>query len=231
MMDGFEERIVSGRDLGNVDCHWGDTEAALRVIDQVVTGKEGADIFRMGSLRAATTLGKGADRVAHARGMDLPVRDPRCSIDHAVNLALFPAEWDYLRSVSSRDLFPSNGREANEIEAAAPAVEELKVLADITSFCPLVVARFPLISASDIAELTCAATGSDTDASAFMQEVGKTLQMEMRLSEKTSGEKGAAEALANRFFEESSPGCSPLSKDAFERELSRQANRNQETPR
>ena len=215
---------MSGRDLGNVEVHWGDTEAALRVIDQVVTGKEGADIFRRGSLSAAAALGKGVDRVAHARGMDLPARDPRCSMEHAVSLALFPAEWDYLRSVSSSDLSPSNGREANEIEAAAPAVEELKILADITSFCPLVVARFPLISASDIAELTCAARGSDTDASALMQGVRKTLRMEMRLSEKTSGGKGAAEVLANRFFEESSPGCSPLSKDLFERELSRQAN-------
>jgi aldehyde:ferredoxin oxidoreductase len=231
MMDGFEERIVSGRDLGNVECHWGDTEAALRVIDQVVTGKEGAEIFRLGSLRAAAALGKGVDRVAHARGMDLPVRDPRCSMEHAVGLALFPAEWDYLRSVSSRDLSPSNGREANEMEISAPAVEELKILADITSFCPLVVARFPLISASDIAELTCAAAGSDTDASALMREVRKTLQMETRLSEKTGGGKGAAEALANRFFEESSPGCSPLSKDLFERELSRQAKRKVETPR
>jgi aldehyde:ferredoxin oxidoreductase len=231
MMDGFEERIVSGRDLGNVECHWGDTEAALRVIDQVVTGKEGAEIFRLGSLRAAAALGKGVDRVAHARGMDLPVRDPRCSMEHAVSLALFPAEWDYLRSVSSGDLSPSNGREANEMEISALAVEELKILADITSFCPLVVARFPLISVSDIAELTCAATGSDTDASALMREVRKTLQMEMRLSEKTSGGKGVAEALANRFFEESSPDCPPLSKDLFERELSRQAKRKEETPR
>lgn len=225
MMDGFEERVLSGQELRSMECHWGDAEAALRILDQVVSGKESGEMFRHGSLRAARALGRGLDLVAHAHGMDLPVRDPRTSMEYAVSLALFPADWDYLRSVSSKDLSTPGGLGANEPGAAGSTVDELKILADITSFCPLVVARLPLISVSDVAELTRAATGCDTDASGLMQEVEKTIQIEMKLSEKTNSGKGALDALAPRFFKDPSSGSSPLSKDLFERELSMQINR------
>ncbi|OGP62083.1 MAG: hypothetical protein A2170_11515 [Deltaproteobacteria bacterium RBG_13_53_10] len=223
MMDTFEERVLTVQDLGNIECGWGDVEAALRVIDRVVSGKEVGEIFRQGSLRAAKRLGKGLDLVAHTHGMDLPVRDPRSSMEYAVSLALFPAEWDYLRSVSSKDLSPSNAAGTDETGASASAVEELKILADITSLCPLVVARFPLISVSDIAELTRAATGSATDASALTQEIQKTIQIERKLSEKMKTGESALDTLSPRFFKDPSYSSPPLSKDLFEREMSRQS--------
>ena len=52
-------------------------------------------------------------------------------------------------------MFQATMKIAEQVSAA----EELKILADLTSLCPLVVARLPLISVSDIAELTSAATG------------------------------------------------------------------------
>jgi aldehyde:ferredoxin oxidoreductase len=224
MMDGFEERVLSGQELRSMECHWGDAEAALRILDQIVSGKESGEMFRHGSLGAAKALGKGLDLVAHAHGMDLPVRDPRSSMEYAVSLALFPADWDYLRSVSSKDLSTPSGLGANEPGATGSTVDELKILADITSFCPLVVARFRLIPISDIAELTRAATGCETDTSVLMQEVRKTIQIEMKLSEKTNSGKSTLDALAPRFFKDPSSGRPPLSKDLFERELSMQIN-------
>jgi aldehyde:ferredoxin oxidoreductase len=222
IMDAFEERALSGRDLGNIECGWGDVEAALRVIERVVSGKDAGEMFRMGSLRAAKRLGKGLDLVAHTHGMDLPVRDPRSSMEYAVSLSLFPAEWDYLRSLSSKDLSPSKESVIDETGASASATQELKILADLTSFCPLVVARFPLISVSDIAELTRAATGSAADASTLMQEVRKTIQIENKLSEKMKGGESTLDALSPRFFKDPSYSGPPLSKDLFEREISRQ---------
>jgi aldehyde:ferredoxin oxidoreductase len=222
IMDGFEERALSGNDLGNIECGWGDVEAALRVIDGVVSGKEAGEIFRQGSLHAAKRLGKGLDLVAHSHGMDLPVRDPRSSMEYAVDLALFPAEWDYLRSLSSKDLSPSNGSVTYETGASVSAVQELKILADITSLCPLVVARLPLISVSDIAEMTREATGQACDSQALMQEVQKTIQIERKLSETMKIGESTLDALPPRFFKDPSSNGPPLSRELFEREISRQ---------
>ena len=226
LMDGFEKGVLSSLDLGHTECWWGDVEAAVRVIDWIISGKEAGDIFRQGSLRAAKELGKGLDLVAHAHGMDLPVRDPRSSMEYALALALFPAEWDYLRSALPRDLLSSNAFATKvsgdaKIAEQVSAAEELKILADLTSFCPLVVARLPLISVSDIAELTAAVTGRACDSVTLMQEVERTIQVDKTLSEMNDNGKNGLGALPPRFFRDQSSSVPPLSKNLFEREVSR----------
>jgi len=227
IMNGFEERVLTAQDLGNNECRWGDVEAALRLLDWVVTGEEAGEIFRQGSLRAAQRLGKGLDLVAHVKGMDLPVRDPRSSMEYALGLALFPTEWDYLISMPPHDLPSSVASPGDGIADQAVAVEERKILADLTSLCPLVVARLSLISASDIAGLTAAATGMDSDAQTLLEEARKTMQVEKTLSGVSNNEGNGWGPLPRRFFKEQSYaaygayGASPLSKSDFEKEVSR----------
>ena len=224
MMDGFEETVLSDQDLGNIECRWGNVEAALQVIDWVVSGKEVGEIFCQGSLRAAKRLGRGLDLVAHSHGMDLPIRDPRSSMNYAVDLALFPAEWDYLRSISSIDISLASTPSVSGNDGIAEqvsTVEDLKILADLTSLCPLVVARLPLISVSDIADLTAAVTGRACDFVTLMQEVQKTFRVERMLSAMNKDRKNELVALSHRFFEDESSDGSLLSKELFEKEISR----------
>jgi aldehyde:ferredoxin oxidoreductase len=226
LMDGFEKGVLSSRDLGHTEYYWGDVEAALRVIDWIISGEEAGEIFRQGSLRAAKKFDKGLDLVAHVRGMDLPVRDPRSSMEHAVGVALFPAEWDYLRSIPSNRLSPSQssspGVSGDEgVAEQVSAAEDLKILADLTSLCPLVVSRLPIISISDIAELTATATGKACHPMGLMQKVEETIQIERKLSEIMKIGGGGLDALPPRFFKDPSSSGPPLSRDLFERELSR----------
>jgi len=163
------------------------------------------------------------NQVAHCRGMDLPVRDPRSSMEYAVGLALFPEEWDYLRSIGPRDHSVSSGSRADDRGTAEHVsnIEDLKALADQTSLCPLVVARLPLMTPSDIADMMAAATGTDYRPETLLQKAKKTLDLERKLLGLTrDGEKGVS-ALPARFFERPLPDGSSLSKDFFEKEVSR----------
>ena len=235
LMDGFDKGVLSARDLGQTECYWGDVEAALRVIDWTINGKEGGDIFSQGSLRAAKKFDKGLDLVAHARGMDLPVRDPRSSMEYAVDVALFPAEWDYLRSIPPNRVSPSPSSSPGVssdagISEQVPSSEELKILADLTSLCPLVVSRLPILSVSDIAELTAIATGKPCPPLGLMQKVEETIQIEKTLSKSNKGGEDAIAALPPRFFRDRSSALPPLSKDVFDREISRYGQKRGGTP-
>ena len=193
IMDCYERGILSEQELGRTGCPWGDEDAATRMMDQIILGTEGGKVFRNGSLQAAQDLGRGLDLVAHSSGMDLPIRDPRTSMEYELSLALFPAEWDYLRSMtspghSSGQAFAAPGLpEGNGIPERVAAFEELKVLSDLACLCPLVVSRLGLISPSDLAELTSAATGVTQDPREMLSAARKTLQIERALSPCSTG--------------------------------------------
>jgi aldehyde:ferredoxin oxidoreductase len=174
-----EKSIFSDTETGNQSCHWGDEESLIRMMDGIIQGRENGNIFRQGSLRASKILGKGEDQVAHAGGWDIPVHGPHSSKDYAFRLSLYPEEWDYFRSLPS-SLSPAN--KEVEMTARAKASEELKVLADITSFCPLVVVHLLSITAFDMAELISIATGTSLDPSKLMASVRNTIQTEKALS-------------------------------------------------
>ena len=205
LVDCYEKKVLSIRELGLAECTWGDEETVLRILERIVDGKEGGEILRKGSLGAARALGKGLELVPHFRGMDLPVRDPRSSAEYAYSRAFFPAEWDYLQSfisdTPSSSSAPSGSGE-NKIVEKIWDLEKLRILADLNSLCPLVVARLPLIAGSDIGNLVLAATGTHGDAQALKAAVYRTMKAETILLEENRG--GDPDPFPMRFFEDAS---------------------------
>ena len=65
LMDCYERRVLSSRDLGLAECLWGSEATALNIIESVIGGKKGGGILRKGSLGAARALGKGLELVPH----------------------------------------------------------------------------------------------------------------------------------------------------------------------
>ena len=193
LMDCCEKGILSPRDLGSIPLKWGDEKAALQWIEWIVEGKETGEILGQGCLHAANSLGKGLDQVPHFWGMDLPVRDPHSSMQYALSRALFPMEWDYLQSLNHPDSLSSSSthpREAqqNGVLERVLALEKQQILADLNSLCPLVVARLPLLSTSDIEELLFAATGKEKEDGALLAAVARTMQIEKTLRQKIKSE-------------------------------------------
>ncbi len=219
LMDCVEKGILSPEDLGSIHCEWGDEKAALQLIEWVVEGKEAGKILGQGCLRAAKSLGKGLEQVPHFWGMDLPARDPRSSTAYTLSRALFPMGWDYLQSLTSPVAlsFPSpHPREArqNGILETVLNLEKRKVLADLNSFCPLVVARLPLLSTSDIGELLFAATGREKEDETLTAAVMGTMEIEKTLRQRIkSEEKLGLDPFPLRFFND------PEEKRALENEI------------
>ena len=217
-MDCHERGILSHEDLGSSGCHWGDEQAVLRWIEQIVRGDEGQKAFRQGSLHAARAMGKGLEQVPHFEGMDLPVRNPRSSMEYALGRALFPVEWDYLQSTLHSTLsVPSSmppGPEGNGVLERVTSVERLKVLADMNSLCPLVVTRLPVISVSHLAELLPTATGLPEDLASLRTKVSHILMTEARLLKALGGKSEKVDLFPSRFFKD------PWERDHLEKKVS-----------
>jgi aldehyde:ferredoxin oxidoreductase len=203
LMDCYEKRILSIREFGLVDCSWGSETAVLGIIERIIEGKEGGEILSKGSLGAARALGKGLELVPHFCGMDLPVRDPRSSAEYTHSRAFFPGEWDYLQSFIPETWLsssvPSGSGEIQIVEKIS-GLEELRVLADLNSLCPLVVARLPFISGSDVAELVLAATGAFGDVQALRAAVHWTMGAEKTLL--GGDQAGEPDPFPIRFFKD-----------------------------
>jgi aldehyde:ferredoxin oxidoreductase len=218
IMDCHERGILSHEDLGSSGCHWGDEQASLRWIEQIARGNEGQKAFRQGSFRAARAMGKGSELVPHFEGMDLPVRDPRSSAEYTLSRALFPVEWDDLQSIihptRSDPSTRPQGPEGNGVLEKVTSVERLKLLADMNSLCPLVVARLPVISVLPIAELLSTATGLPENPASLRTKVSHTLMTEAGLLKALGGKSEKADPFPSRFFKD------PRERDYLEKKAS-----------
>ncbi len=77
-MELFERGIISEEEVG-YPLAWGDGEAMVRLLGDVVEKKGFGAVLADGTRKAAERIGKGAERYAiHSKGMDFPAHDPRC---------------------------------------------------------------------------------------------------------------------------------------------------------
>ena len=137
---------------------------------------------------------------------------------YALNRALFPMEWDYLQSLTdpgppSSSGAPSQGSEENDMLVGVRASEKQKILADLNSLCPLVLARLPLLAASDVEELLSLATGKDMDSQALMAALQRTIETEKALSQRFKSADLGQASFPLRFLKD------PMERNLLEREL------------
>jgi aldehyde:ferredoxin oxidoreductase len=90
-MECFEKGIITIQDTNGVDLSWGNKDAFLPMIEQIVFRKGIGAILADGSRIAAKKLGKGTMEFAiQAGGMELPMHDPRCWPGFGYGYALDP---------------------------------------------------------------------------------------------------------------------------------------------
>ena len=123
--------------------------------------------------------------------------------------ALFPGEWDYLQSM----LQDRTEDEAGTALQPLLSQEARRILADINSLCPLIVARFPLLSVSDIGQLISAATGEDGDEQRLLDAVRETLGAERALWQRSKPWDSRMDRFPLRFF------ANRAEQEAFEKEV------------
>lgn len=81
-MEGYEHGLLSASDLEGLALTWGNSEAAVELLWQMVTRRGLGELLADGVRRAAERIGRGTDAFAiHAGGQELPAHDPRHSAD------------------------------------------------------------------------------------------------------------------------------------------------------
>jgi len=216
-MDCYEKGNLSTEELGPITPEWGDEKAALQLIEWTAEKKRVGEVLCQGTFLAAKSFGKGLEQVPHFWGMDLPARDPRSSMEYGLSRALFPMEWDYLRSLTNpAPIVPASTShpsiQTNGMLKGVLDLEKRRILADLNSLCPLVVARFPLLSDSDIEDLFSAMTGKERDGRTMMEAVQRTLKVEKALCRQFTSEDLGMDPLPLRFFND------PMEKTLLEKE-------------
>ncbi len=87
-MEAYEKGLLTVEDTGGLELEWGNAEAILQLVEQIAWRQGLGDVLADGVRAAAEKLGPEAEEMAiHAKGLEIPMHDPRAFVDMAVNYA------------------------------------------------------------------------------------------------------------------------------------------------
>ncbi len=99
-MECFEKGIITAKDTGGLELKFGDADAMLKVLDQIVKGSTDlGKTLGQGSERAAKVFGKGADElIVTVKGGEAPAHMPQAKRSLALIYAVNPFGADHQSS-------------------------------------------------------------------------------------------------------------------------------------
>jgi aldehyde:ferredoxin oxidoreductase len=87
-MEAYEKGLLTAEDSGGLELEWGNAEAILQLVEQIARREGVGDMLADGVRATVEKLGAGAEEMAiHAKGLEIPMHDPRAFVDMAVNYA------------------------------------------------------------------------------------------------------------------------------------------------
>ena len=75
-MECYEKGIITAEDTGGVELVWGSADAVVAMAEKIAKGEDVGEILGLGTREAALRLG-AAESAMHARGLEVPMHDPR----------------------------------------------------------------------------------------------------------------------------------------------------------
>ncbi|HIP96300.1 MAG TPA: aldehyde ferredoxin oxidoreductase, partial [Anaerolineae bacterium] len=85
----YDQGVISARDTGGLELHWGDIETAIRLTEMIAYREGFGDLLAEGSLAVARHFGV-EELAVQVNGLEVPMHDPRASFGMAVNYATGP---------------------------------------------------------------------------------------------------------------------------------------------
>jgi aldehyde:ferredoxin oxidoreductase len=228
-MECFENGLLTSADTGGVELKFGNAEAMLKTIELIAHREGIGNLLAEGSVRAAETIGKGADAFAiQVKKLEFPMHEPRLSkalglgymvnphgADHMDNLIdIFYCNMTEKPNVAVADFLPLGFETAPYSDigprkvALFKALQSKRIIAD-----SLVLCHFLPYSATQYADLTAAVTGWDTSAMEQFRIAERILTM-CRLFNVREGFSADEDKLPARFFKPTQVG--PLSDKALD---------------
>jgi len=87
-MEACEKGLISKDDLGGSELKWGDADAAIKLINDIVYRRHFGRILADGIKAAIRYIGDEAEEIAvHVKGLEVPAHDPRATFQWSVNYA------------------------------------------------------------------------------------------------------------------------------------------------
>jgi aldehyde:ferredoxin oxidoreductase len=98
LMECYEYGIVTSKELGGLKMEWGNSNAALEMIEMIVHRKGIGNLLAEGARKASEAIGRGSEKyVMDVKGLGLDSRDPRGSKGWALGYAVSSRGADHCR--------------------------------------------------------------------------------------------------------------------------------------
>ncbi|MGQ9585402.1 MAG: aldehyde ferredoxin oxidoreductase family protein [Anaerolineae bacterium] len=98
-MECFENGLLTPKDTGGLDLHFGNGEAVVRLVEQIGKREGFGDVLAEGSARAAQKIGKGAERfLLTIKNQEMPAHMPRVKRSLGLIYTVNPFGADHMSS-------------------------------------------------------------------------------------------------------------------------------------
>jgi aldehyde:ferredoxin oxidoreductase len=78
LMECYEKKIISKKDIDGIEATWGNAEAAMKLIDKMATRQGIGDLLAEGIKKAAAKIGKDSEKYTmEVKGLEIPMHEPR----------------------------------------------------------------------------------------------------------------------------------------------------------
>ena len=99
-MECFERGLLTKKDTGGLDLRFGNAEAMLAMIEQIVERKGLGALLSEGTVRAARKIGaKAEESVLAIKGQEMPMHDPRLKQGFGLGCAMSPTGADHCHNM------------------------------------------------------------------------------------------------------------------------------------
>jgi aldehyde:ferredoxin oxidoreductase len=99
-MECFEKGLLNAKDTGGIELRFGNGEAMLQMLEQIVQKQGLGALLAEGSRLAAKQIGRGSEEFAiHVKGLEVPMHDPRLKQGMGLHYSVHPSGADHVSGV------------------------------------------------------------------------------------------------------------------------------------
>ena len=99
-MECYERGLIGPEDTGGLDLRFGNADAMIEMVRQIIRREGLGDLLADGTLRAAKKIGGDAINYAvQIKGQEVAMHDPRVKYGHGVGIAVSPTGACHMNSV------------------------------------------------------------------------------------------------------------------------------------
>lgn len=109
IMECYERGIITRADIDGIEATWGNTDAALKLIEKIARREGVGAILSEGVKRAAKEIGRGSERYAvEVKGMEIPMHEPRAKKGMGLSYATSNRGGCHMQSFHDTELEVAN---------------------------------------------------------------------------------------------------------------------------